>query len=319
MKVVKSLLTLLLLVMLFLPANVEAKDNKVNMYLFYSKSCPHCQALEEALVDIKADYPNLKLYKYEVSESVKNNKLMEKVATELNASAGYVPFTVIGTRVFEGYSGTQTKSEIEYALELYSSVNSYKDPIGKLLEIDYSRGTLTYEGVKASYEKSDQEDTTEEKIIDVPFIGPVATKTLSLPLISILIGTVDGFNPCAMWVLLFLLSVLIGMKDRKRMWILGSTFIVSSALIYLFFMLVWLNLNVFINTAWWKMIIAAVAFVGGYINLRSFFKSREDGCEVVDESKRKITFSRIKQFTSEKSFPLALMGIIALAVSFNFI
>lgn len=320
MKVVKKFILLLAIAVMLLPIKASAAANTVNMYMFYSSTCPHCKALDSALDDIKKDYPNLKVYKYEVSESVKNSSLMVKSANTLDVPSNSVPFTIIGTKTFIGYSEPQTKSEIEYALKLYSSVSSYKDPIGEMLNLQYSTGTLTYDEIKTSYEKDNNVNNKGGYVIDVPFVGPVETKALSLPVISILIGTIDGFNPCAMWVLLFLLSVLIGMKDKKRMWILGSSFLVSSALIYLVFMLAWLNLAVFIGAIWWvKMLIALVALIGGYLNLRAFARTKEDGCEVVDEKKRKKIFTKVKKFTSEKSFPLALAGIIALAISVNFI
>jgi len=319
MKVVRRLLLVLFLIISFSPIKAQGLENTVNMYLFYSSTCPHCAALKEDLKDIKIDYPNLKVYMYEVSsgDSVKNNILMSKAATELGVSAKSVPFTIIGTRSFTGYSGTQTRSEIEYALKLYSNVSSYKDPIGKLLDVEYSKGTLTYDDIKLTDEENNGKQ--DNFFIDVPFIGTISAKTLSLPIVSILIGTIDGFNPCAMWVLLFLLSVLIGMKNRKRMWILGSAFLLTSAIIYLLFMLVWLNLTISVDTSWWKIIIALVALIGGIVNLKTFFTTKEAGCEVVDETKRKKTFEKIRQFTHEKSFPLALLGIMALAISVNFI
>ncbi len=147
-------------------------------------------------------------------------------------------------------------------------------------------------------------------------------RTVSLPLISILIGAVDGFNPCAMWVLLFLITMLFNMKDKKKMWILGITFLVTSALIYLLFMLAWLKVAVsFTSTKIIRLLIALVALIGGTINIRSYIKNKnkDDGCEVVDEKKRKKTIAKIKSIVSEKSFILAMIGIITLAISVNFI
>lgn len=302
-----------------MPINTKAKENVINLYLFYSDTCPHCDELETELIEIEKDFPNIQIYRYEVTKSVKNNKLMVEAAEKLDTVSKYVPFTIIGTKSFTGYSGTQTKAAIEYTLKLYSNVPSYKDPVGELLGIDYSKGTLTYDDIKKLYSTKDIDDKKEESIIDVPFIGPVSLKKLSLPVISILIGAIDGFNPCAMWVLLFLLSILIGMKDRKRMWILGGSFLLASALIYLVFMLAWLNLSSFVGVMWWKMLIAAIALIGGVINLRTFFRSKEAGCEVVNEDKRNKIFAKIKKFTSEKSFLLAIIGIITLAISVNFI
>jgi positive regulator of sigma E activity len=96
------------------------------------------------------------------------------------------------------------------------------------------------------------------------------------------------------------------MKDRKRMWILGSSFLTASALSYLFFMLIWLNLAIFMGSIFWiKLAIALISLIGGYLNLRAYVRTKDDGCEIVDEKKRKKIFTKIKDFTSQKSFPLA--------------
>jgi thiol-disulfide isomerase/thioredoxin len=314
MKIIKKIVFLLAIVSLLIPLKSNAAENEVNMYIFYRDGCPHCAALEVALEDIKEEYTNLKIHRYEVGSSFENSTLMARASNLLDANATGVPFAIIGTKTFVGYSESITKGQIEYALELYSKVTSYSDPVGEMLGVVSNSGTLTYEEIAAKNEKK------YNYTIDVPFTGPTETKDLSLPVISIILGTLDGFNPCAMWVLLFLISMLISMKDKKRMWILGSTFLITSAIIYLFFMLAWLNIAIFVGAIWWvKLLIALVALAGGYFNLRAYVRAKEDGCEIVDEKKRKKIFTKIKKFTSEKSFPLALAGIITLAISVNFI
>ncbi|MFA5408022.1 MAG: hypothetical protein WC343_04545, partial [Bacilli bacterium] len=313
MKIVKKIIFVLAVFMIMLPLKADASSNVVNLYLFYREDCMHCAALEKDLGEIKKDYPNLRIYSYEVLSSSKNRSLMNEAASLLDVDVSGVPFTIIGTRSFSGYSATQTRAEIEYVLSLYSSVSLYKDPVGEMLGVEYSKGTLTYENL------TNGASTNDNYFIDVPLIGAVSTKNLSLPLVSILIGTVDGFNPCAMWVLLFLISVLIGMKDRKRMWILGSSFIVTSGLIYLAFMLAWFNIASIIGTvSWVQLLIALAALIGCYYNLKAFFKTKESGCEIIDEDKRKKLFTRIRKVASEK-FLISLVGIITLAVSVNFV
>ena len=127
-----------------------------------------------------------------------------------------------------------------------------------------------------------------------PSLRPALSAAESLMTAAVVIGFIDGFNPCAMWVLLFLISVLIGMKNRKRMWALGLTFLITSALVYMLIMLSWIQVAVKITAVIWiRNIIAIVAFVGGVWNLRSFFKSNDSGCEVVDDKRRKSIFKRI--------------------------
>ena len=167
----------------------------------------------------------------------------------------------------------------------------------------------------------EENKTDEELSVEVPLAGNYNLKKFSLMSAAALIGLVDGFNPCAMWILLFLISVLIGMKDKKRMWILGLVFLVTSALVYMLIMLSWISVAVKITTiVWVRNIIAIIALVGAFINLKSFITSKNDsGCDVVDDKKRKKIFKKIRQFTSEKSFLLAVLGVMGLAISVNLV
>ena len=91
-------------------------------------------------------------------------------------------------------------------------------------------------------EKVDEAEKKEENsTFDLPILGEVDAKDVSLPLIAVVLGFVDGFNPCAMWILIFLITMLFTMKDKKKMWILGLTFILTSGVVYLLFMLTWLK------------------------------------------------------------------------------
>ena len=158
--------------------------------------------------------------------------------------------------------------------------------------------------------------------VDIPLLGKVDPKSVSLPILSVVMGLVDGFNPCAMWVLIFLISMLLNMKDKKRMWFLGVSFLLTSSMVYLLFMLAWLNIVMSISEIRWvQILIALVAVIGGLINLRSYYRERKKdaGCVVVNDEKRKKIFDRIKKFTHEKSIILATIGVIALAVSVNIV
>ena len=122
-----------------------------------------------------------------------------------------------------------------------------------------------------------------------------------------------------MWILLFLISMLFNMKNKKRMWILGITFLFTSAFVYFLAML---GLNVvlsFTAVNWVRALIGVVALIGGFINIRSYIKTKDDGCHIVDDKKRKKYFTKIKKFTTEQNFILALIGVIALAASVNLV
>lgn len=321
MKYIKQILFLMIICLLFIPnVNANTKDNLVNIYLFYSDSCPHCAAEKELLDEIEEDYDNVRIYKYEVSKNDDNLDLMLNVAELMDTKVTGVPFTVIADKVYKGFSYDNSKTKFLGTIEYYSE-HGYKDIVGEYM------GDIELPSYDVVEDNSTNDKEFDEYINNygnhtISFLGfKIETKNLALPLVSVLIGLVDGFNPCAMWVLLFLISMLIGMKDKKRMWSLGIAFLVTSALIYLLFMIAWLNVATFlISVNWIRLLLGLVALGGGCINLYGYFKNRKSsGCSVVDDKKRNKIFDRIKKFTHEKNFFLAIIGVIVLAVSVNIV
>lgn len=281
---------------------VNAKE--VDVYLFYSETCITCANLDSYLEEIKDEYPYMNIIKLEVTNNKDNNQLMKDVKNKLNEKDKHVPYTVIGTTGINGFNDT-TKGYITNALTKYSEIE-YVD----IVDVTKNNLDVSY---TINYPEGD---------FDIPILGKINPKNVSLPLISVIIGFIDGFNPCAMWVLIFLISMLFNMKDKKRMWILGITFLISSALVYLVFMMAWLQVAIGLTEIIWvRYIISLIALIGSYININGYIKSlkKDDGCEVVNETKRKKIFSRIKKFTTEKSLLLAMLGIIGLAISVNLI
>ena len=312
-KLKRFLFNVLFIFILFMSFNIKVEAKTVNVYMFYGKTCPHCEDALEYLDSIKDKY-DLKIYKYEVWYDNDNKKLMNDIGDFLDVNVSGVPFTIIDNTAIFGYSEGVTDETYIYHIKNASKDNFY-DKVGVKLGI-----------VKESHYKEDNSDNKNKNsnsyTIKIPILGKVDLKKISLPIVAILVGAVDGFNPCAMWVLLFLISTLIGMKDKKRLWTLGLTFLISSALVYLAFMVSWLEFAKMISgVVLVRTIIALVAIVGGAINLNSFINSlgKDDGCNVVDAGKRKKIFAKIKKFTHEKSFVIALFGTIFLAVSVNLI
>ena len=302
----------LLFVSLLLCSNVEAKEN-VKLYLFYDDGCPHCASEKEFLSRLEKKYDNLDVIMYEVWYNEENSTLMNNVKAKLEKNNQYVPFTVIGDTSFTGFNES-FEDAIEKAV-VECSKNICKDIV-----------SMIQNGEDIDVEQEEIEENPEiedNKTMVLPFLGEVEIGKTALPLISIILGLVDGFNPCAMWILIFLISMLIGSKNRKRMIWLGVLFLTTSAVIYGLFMTAWLSVMLTmtqINII--KILIGLVAIGGASWNLYSFYKgikAKDAGCEVVNDTKRKKIISKIRQFTSEKSIWLASAGIITLAVSVNFV
>ncbi|MBD3362316.1 hypothetical protein GF362_01195 [Candidatus Dojkabacteria bacterium] len=193
-----------------------------------------------------------------------------------------------------------------------------------------------------SKESEIQEETTKEQIVqeedldnkkettfeidpmkkkfEVPILGEITAGDFSLPVLTIILGVLDGFNPCAMWALLFLISLLLGMKDRKRMWILGIAFIATSAFVYFLFMTAWLNFFIFLGyVPWIQKSIGIFALGVGIYNLYDYFFNEDSSCKGEEIDKKRKVFSKLKEVTLQKNFIVAILGIIALAFAVNLV
>lgn len=331
-KILKFLIVFAIL--LLLPVSAKADEKVINIHLFYGNGCPHCAAEEEFLSDYLKDRPDVKLYKYEIWYDSHNQELLSKVQKEMGTTnKNGVPFTVIGKKTIVGYADGVTDEQIKDAINYYLN-NDYRDYAGEItgkvkkteVKEDTTKDESKTEDKKENkIEKADDtkdSDQTDENVT-VPVLGKINAKKVSLPILAVVLGFVDGFNPCAMWILIFLITMLFNMKDRKKMWILGLTFILTSGIVYLMFMLAWLNLATFISKiAFIRLLIAVIALVVGLINVYKYIdslKKKDEGCDVVDKKDRKKIMEKIISITHEKKFIIALLGIMVLAASVNII
>ena len=331
-KILKFLIVFAIL--LLLPVSAKANEKVINIHLFYGNGCPHCAAEEEFLSDYLKDRTDVKLYKYEIWYDSHNQELLSKVQKEMGTTnKNGVPFTVIGKKTIVGYADGVTDEQIKDTINYYLN-NDYRDYAGeitgKVKKTEVKEETIkdeskTKDKKENKIEKADDtkdSDQTDENVT-VPVLGKINAKKVSLPILAVVLGFVDGFNPCAMWILIFLITMLFNMKDRKKMWILGLTFILTSGIVYLMFMLAWLNLATFISKiAFIRLLIAVIALVVGLINVYKYIdslKKKDEGCDVVDKKDRKKIMEKIISITHEKKFIIALLGIMVLAASVNII
>jgi hypothetical protein len=296
----------LLLACLYHPAATSAADFAVKIHLFYTQGCPHCRLEKDFLAKLLTRYPQVTLHEYEVSNSPENQELLEKVAHHLKANVSGVPFTVIGDQYFIGWlDESTTGAAITAAVQGYLT-GPYTDPVGNLTSPKKS--------------PAHPEEKSIPETITLPLFGEIHTRDVSLPLFTIMMGAVDGFNPCAMWVLVFLIGLLFGLEDRWRMWVLGGVFIAASAGVYFLFMTAWLNLLMFLGFIYWvRLLVGIVALAAGYYNLKEYFLNQPGACKVTNSERRQRIFQKIKDVTQQQKFWLALGGIILLAFVVNLV
>lgn len=297
----KRIIKLILFLLLIIPTSTLAlsKDyndyvgkyydiknyDKVNIYLFYSKICPHCQKEEKYFETLKEKYQDkINIYTYEVTENKTNNEIMKSLKKELKENSQGVPFTIIGSKTFLGYDESLNE-------RIENTIESYLD-----------------------------ENTKTDNTYTIPILGKIEAKNASIILIAIILGFIDGFNPCAMWILLLLINMCISIKDKKKMLIVCLTFIITSGIIYFLSMLGIGFILDLTTISYIRNIIAILAIILGIYNLYTYLKTRKQtGCHVVKKEKRKTIITKINNILNNKNTLLMFGGTIILATSVSLV
>lgn len=263
--------------------DIEETDT-VNIYLFYSYTCPHCKKEMNFFDTLKEKYKDkIRIYTYEVTRDKANRDVLLKLKKYFNDNSSSVPFTVIGNKYILGYD------------------ESYNDKFYKIID-EYLN------------------EIKDDNNYNIPLLGKVNAKSTSIILVSVVLGLIDGFNPCAMWILLLLINMCISIKDKKKMRLICYTFIFSSGLIYLLSMLgigVIIDLSTIVVI---RNIIALLALSLGIVNIIRYFKTRkETGCHIVKKEKRKSIISKINNILNKRNIFLIIISTFILATSVNLI
>lgn len=310
MKNIKVFSLLIFVSLFFIPKiSLAGADNQV--YFFYANGCPHCAKEELFLDSIEDKYPNVVINRLEVTSSEDNVRLLISFGEKFKTSVSGVPFTVIGDQYFSGYLNDQTTG-----IKIEEAISNFNNPVNIAIP---DKPAVVPVGEQPRQDNSAQENYIEQKE-ELQDVAGFDLSNMSLLGVTVTLGFLDGFNPCAMWALIFLITLLLGMENKKKMWILGITFIATSAFVYFLFMAAWLNLILFLGyIVFIRILIALVALGGGAYNIKSFFTNKEGTCKVSGSDKKKRFFDRLKDITGQKSFVLSLLGIIALAFVVNLV
>ncbi|MDG2222806.1 MAG: hypothetical protein P8L85_15615 [Rubripirellula sp.] len=163
-------------------------------------------------------------------------------------------------------------------------------------------------------------ETSAKDGIDVPLLGELRATELGFPLFTFLVVLIDGFNPCAMWILVFLLSVLVNIRDRRKILLIAGTFILVSGVAYFAFMAAWLNLFILIGIARpVQVVLGLMALLIGVVNVKDFFAFKKGISFSIPESTKPGLYRRVREIMSAKYLTAALTGVVVLAVIVNMV
>jgi len=261
------------------------------VHFFYASGCSHCKEQEPFNETLVQTYPSI-YFSYHDIERPEGSALLTEMLVDRDYQAEpEVPVTIFSGLVFNGWESEETTgNQIEMALQQCLAGNCPE------MVMD---------------EPSDE--TT------LPIIGKITLSEYSLPSLAIILGLVDGFNPCAMWVLVYLISLIITLKDKRKIWLLVGSFVFASGVLYFLFMTAWLNAFLLIGYHRpMTIVIGLVALGAGILNIREFIKTKGAiACEVLDEESRKKTMTRMEKVVHSPLTLATIAGIVALAFVVN--
>lgn len=296
-------------------------DGVVTVHVFKREDCTYCKAEQAFLEDLSTHDIGFN-FTVEWHDIVTNedDRVLYQTITALKQIPRITPITIIGDTLIQGFDDPDTTGErILMAIE-----RAHEQ--GDISLDEFIALKTTAEGSVKDGCVSDDVCTVDgagpsEFTFKLPFIGIVDLRSYSLAGLSIILGAVDGFNPCAMWVLITFLLVLLQIGDRKKMLAIAGLFILAEAVMY------WLILNVWYTT--WDFVgldqivtplIGGLAIASGLFFLYKWYKSRTAlVCEVTDlETQGKIT-RKIEKIAKAPLTIAAIGGILMVAFSVNVI
>jgi hypothetical protein len=157
-----------------------------------------------------------------------------------------------------------------------------------------------------------------DRVAAAPLGGRLNVRDLGLPAFTLALGLLDGLNPCAMWVLLFLLSLLINLRSRARMLLIAGTFVLVSGLVYFAFMVAWLNVFLLLGVSRAiQLLLGGIAVAIGALNVKDFLALGRGPSLSIPARAKPGLYARMRRILQADDLPGALGGVVALAVLVN--
>ena len=292
-------------------AEAAEEGGNAEIYVFGRDDCGFCKELFAYLTEEEIPFNYLNII-----DDEKASALYDQV-TEKHQLSKVTPVIVIGEKVILGFNGPNTTGQqIKLALEesKSSDIKTIEDHIqfAPVQSVKMEGGCT---GISC-------DSGSGEFVFELPFFGIVDLRSFSLATLSIVLGIIDGFNPCAMWVLVTFLVLLSQAGSKKKMVFLAGLFILSEAIMYNLILNVWYQTWDFVALD--QIVTPLVGFIG--IGGGLFFlwrwhknKSAELVCDITDLETQGKTISRFKKVIEQPITIASVFAIIVIALSVNII
>jgi hypothetical protein len=295
-----------------LPANPwyhldESGELRIDLWFAWSSTCPHCAKAKPVVEAMDRELPWLDVHSLQLDGTDVDATVATLLALGdlVGEDVRYVPSFLYGGRLRVGFDEAATTG-----VTLRAELVAYHDEVARSL------GLIT--PPPSAPAPTASPSATPGAAVTIPFIGSVDAATVSLPILAVVLGALDAFNPCALSVLLFLLSVLVGARSRQRMALVGGTFVAVSGIVYFLLMAAWLNLFLAFGALRVVTVLAGVAAVAAaLINVKDYAWYGHGPSLVIPISARPALFGRILDLSEATRLPALLASTVLVAAVAN--
>ncbi len=256
-------------------------ENEMVVYYFWGY-CPTCSDPDDH-VGLFDDYP-VEVKIYEVFLDEEGRRKYEQISEKIGIEVRGFPTLVYKDQFWLGFSEA-VQEEIT-------------------------------ETIEASLE--DREAAERRNIVHVPLIGAVDLANSPILLTTFIVAFLDGFNPCSLFVLTFLLAIIIHSASRKRIFLVGLTFLLVTSAVYGLFILGLLNIMIFVTRLFWiRNVVAIIVIILGLVAIKDFIAIKQGLTFAIPDSYKSRYYKQVRQvFYTESVWPMVTAtAVMALGIA----
>jgi hypothetical protein len=265
------------------PAGAEPpQEGCLSIDVFVREDCPHCAEAKLYLAQLVQREPRLAIRYHDVIREPGQRARLQRLARERGIERVGVPAFLVCGEMWIGFSAGITDLRLDARV----------------------RGVA--------------EGAPPGAFVNLPGWGRVELARLGLPAFTVVLGLVDGLNPCAMWVLLFLISLVVHLRSRSRVVLIAATFVLTSGAAYFAFMAAWLNAFLLVGYSRPLQAVLGLLAIGvGSVHVKDFMAPGAGISLSIPERAKPGLYARMRRIVYAENLPAALCGALVLAVLVN--
>lgn len=278
--------------------------------VFFRRGCPHCAAAKPFVERLQRERTDLRIRVRDVADDqVARDHLMALARAAGIATVGVPAFHVADKLIIGFDESGATEAEVRRLLPPRRT--------GRGSTTDVTGPPEPSPSIVPAV-PSDRAPPTGAHTLTLPLFGEVSAGRMGLPLFSLAVGFVDGINPCAMWALLYLLTLLVPLRDRRKMLVIGATFILVGGLVYFAFLAAWLELFLLIGLSRVvQVVLGSAALTAAAVHVKDFVAFGKGPSLSIPASARPGIYHRARRVITAENLAAALAAVALLSVLVN--